>query len=176
MSAMGVVHLQADGVLPPSAVFAEAFVGPLHHLDLAASRADWEKAIKLAAQEVEPPLEHRLLRDAEVQLGRGEQRLALITAGTAVEIALTQHLRTHGPDLGTDPSLGQVLGIARDHRLLDALHLDLDGDIGPGLLAVRNGATHRAYNPTTTETETALDMATTFVRQFAPLEGYRARP
>lgn len=174
--AMGVVHLQGDGVLRPKATLAQTFIEPLHHLDLAANRADWERAIKLAAQEVEPPLEHRLLRDAEVQLGRGEQRLAVITVGTAVEIAVTQYLQTHGPNPGNASYLGQVLRLASDHRLLNVLNLDLDQDIDPTLLSVRNDATHRAYDPTTAETEAALDLATTLVRHFAPLESYRARP
>lgn len=176
MSAMGVAHMQGDDVLRPKAMLAEAFIEPLHHLDLAASRADWEKAIKLAAQEVEPPLEHRLLRDAQVQLGRGEQRLAVITAGTAVEVAVGTHLLSLGVNLGPDPGLGHVLGVARDQRRLVPLGLDYYRDVDPTLVSPRNGATHRAYDPTTAETEAALDLATTLVRHFAPLESYRARP
>lgn len=59
MPAMGVAHLRDDGVVRPSATLMQANVGAVHHLDLAANGDDWEKAIKLAAQEVDPPLEHR---------------------------------------------------------------------------------------------------------------------
>jgi HEPN domain-containing protein len=176
MPAMGVVHLADDGVAGPTRPLLQANVGAVHHLDLAANRDDWEKAIKLAAQEVDPPLEHRLLRDAEVQLGRGEQRLAVITAGTAVEIAMSKHLRSVGVNPGSDPTLGQVLRIARDQQRLAPSGLDYNRDIAPVLVAPRNDATHRAYDPTTAQTEAALDLATKLIRHFAPMEGYRARP
>lgn len=176
MPAMGVAHLRDDGVVRPSATLMQANVGAVHHLDLAANGDDWEKAIKLAAQELDPPLEHRLLRDAEVQLGRGEQRLAVITAGTAVEIAMSKHLRSVGVNLGSEPTLGHVLGIAHSQQRLTSLRIDYNRDIHPVLVTPRNDATHLAYDPTTAQTEAALDLATKLVRHFAPMEGYRARP
>lgn len=175
-TAMGIVHMRDDGVALPGAMLAQAFVGPLHHIELAAYRADWEKAIRLAAQEIDPPLEHRLLRDAGVQLGRGEQRLSLITVATAVEIAVGAHLRSHGVNVGANPTLGQVLGIARDQRRLDRLGLDYNRDVHPALVSPRNAAVHNAYTPSTAETIAALDLATTLVRHFAPLDSDCARP
>lgn len=176
MSAMGIVHMRGAGVVAPGAMLAQTFVGPLHHIELAAFRADWEKAVKPAAQEMDPPLEHRLLRDAEVQLGHGEQRLSVITAGTAVEVAVTAHLRSHAVNIGDDSGLGHVLGMARDQRGLDPLGLDYYKDTKPALVYLRNSSVHRAYKPSTDETVAALNLSATLVRHFATLDPYRARP
>lgn len=176
MAAMGVVHLQGDGVLRPTATLMQANVGALHHLDLAASRADWKRAIELAARDAEPPLEHRLLRDAEVELGRGGQRLAVITAGSAVEIAVAAHLRSVGEKLGLNPTLGRVLRVAHKRQELRALGLDYYRHVDPTLVTPRNRAVHDARKPTTAETVAALELATTLVRHFAPMASDLARP
>ena len=65
------------------------------HGSCAASHGDWQRAVTLANAGVEPPEEHRFLRDSRAALRRGHLRRAIIDAGTASEIAMARAIREH---------------------------------------------------------------------------------
>lgn len=137
------------------------------HLD------SWAAAVRFASEGRMPKLEHVLLRDARHALKHGAYRRAVIDAGTAVELAVSEEstVRLTGalgaqaaeailrrfPALGNRLALGSILPLPLGSR-----------DLKRELVEPRNRATHQGSTPSRAEARQALQAATEVVDALVP--------
>ena len=108
---------------------------------------------------------HLLLRESRAALRRMRLRLAVIDAGTAVELALAEYNRVHTqvntPRLAT---LGWFVGQPRI-----AAAVGVPSTLKAELVDIRNSAIHDNRVPSIAEARRAVDQAELVVRRIAPL-------
>jgi hypothetical protein len=130
----------------------------------------WQRALRNAAQGLEPPTEHLLIRDASSALRRSDCRRVVIDAGTATELALTKLLESGLENLPAQ--LRQALLKERWmlHRLilLVGSFVELPGELQKNVAQPRNLAAHRAYEPDSQQAARALRLASEVVEIATP--------
>lgn len=129
--------------------------------------------MKLASEGDEPPTEWTFIRDARSAVISGDYRRAVIDAGTAAELAITELLDQHL--CVVDPIVADAL-LARARALEQ--RSNLMKDLGAGtepkgftkeLKNPRNIAAHRGHTPTKEVAEKAIRVAVDLVEQSTPL-------
>jgi hypothetical protein len=130
----------------------------------AVSREMFEDVVRATSRGDTPPLAHLLVRDARADMVRGNHRKAVIGAGSAVELALSDWRGTH-PPVGLDPLPARAtLGVRVKHaasRLPPSTQRDL--------VDVRNNAMHNGLTPTRAQAEKALRIAQDIVTDLQAL-------
>jgi hypothetical protein len=122
-----------------------------------------------------PPTEWLLIRDGRVAHHQGSRRRAVIDAGTAVELAVTELIRQCQPNL-TEKQLEKQL---KGHRTLGprtALFQNLGGVLPSGtdkLVWARNRAAHQGANPPAADSSRALLTAAEIVEAAYPLASFQ---
>jgi hypothetical protein len=136
----------------------------------AISLANWRRAVKLASDEVEVPVEHQLLNAARAALERRHMRLGALEAGTAAEIvlrrALEAKIQSEDGDVSEieDRTLGALRKIAGQRGVACP-----DWPEFNKLLRPRNEAAHGLRVPLYPEVREAIRVATEIVNMHAPL-------
>lgn len=139
---------------------------------MTATRHDFEllnlrrlrRAVAEANAETLPNDAHLLMRDARAAFRRQRTRIAVIDAGTAVELTLAA-FNDKGPQLPSllrQPTLGRYV-----KELSSRAHLP--PDTKTGLVDVRNDAAHRNHQPARPEALRALAIAKEIVDKLDPL-------
>lgn len=108
---------------------------------------------------------HLLMGDARAAFRRHRTRLAVIDAGTAVEMTLAAFNQA-GPNLQAPRGRAPTLGWYVNQLQTTA---QLPPDTQTGLVRVRNDAAHRNCQPTCPEVVRALDIANEIVERLDPL-------
>lgn len=122
------------------------------------------RAVTQANAETLPSDAHLLMRDARAALRRQRTRIAVIDAGTAVELTLAA-FNDKGPKLSSlrgQPTLGRYV------KELSA-RARLPADTKTALVDVRNDAAHRNRQPVRPEALRALAIAKEIVEKLDPL-------
>lgn len=129
--------------------------------------------MKLAGQGDEPPAEWTFIRDARSAVISGDYRRAVIDAGTAAELAITELLDQHLSVV--DPTIvDALLTRARALEQRSNLMKDLGAGTEPrgfakDLKTPRNIAAHRGDAPSREVAEKAIGVAIDLVEQSTPL-------
>jgi hypothetical protein len=123
------------------------------------------RAVAQANASALPDDAHLLMGDARAALRRQRTRLAVIDAGTAVEMTLAAHNQA-GPNLQPSGGHAPTLGWYVSQLQVTA---QLPPDTRTGLVRVRNDAAHRNRQPTRPEALRALDIAKEIVERLDPL-------
>ncbi|BBZ28101.1 hypothetical protein MMAD_23960 [Mycolicibacterium madagascariense] len=129
------------------------------------------------AGEQAPPAEWLLIRDARSLLGAGQNRRAIIDAGTAAELAMTALIDESLNDAGTDERVRKALtdrygALEGRQKLLRLLSPDiLSAQLQRDLIEPRNRATHAGREFTDAQAAAAVSMATSIVEAARPLAG-----
>lgn len=139
----------------------------------AATSETWATAVRAASEEWQPRIEHLLLRDARLALGRSEFRRAVIDAASALEIALTTRLSARLSSAldrhAAETILGRAPGLGSRLRLARALGLPAGSrGIEQELVIPRNRAAHHGAALTRAEAALALQVATEATRSLWP--------
>ncbi|WP_328352718.1 hypothetical protein OG976_20280 [Mycobacterium sp. NBC_00419] len=139
--------------------------------------AQLQQCIALADQHGPPPTEWLIIRDARSLYAGQDFRRAVLDAGLAAELAVTQLISAH---LRANGQTGEgIEGVLRKHRMLgrrcDYWIRDCGGTL-PGnydrrLLARRNAATHTGYAPPPDDVRDAIAVAAEIVAQAVPVPG-----
>ena len=113
---------------------------------------EWSRSVDAANDAVEPPLAHRLLRDARHEIHLDRLREATLLLASALEVALRPvvewHLLIGGKTVPARTTLGQLTEAARKMgKLVPLLPRLAAPSSKPGFLSRRNGATHGAVVP-----------------------------
>lgn len=133
----------------------------------------WKMILAAVRDDMEPPLEEVLLRDARAAFTRRFYRRVIIDAATAVEIVLARTLIGRAKELPEKqrtrlenrPTLGAYINIAKVSNLkFEVTFEDLER-----LSASRNDAVHRGQSPDDLETHSLLRIATDFLGAYGPL-------
>ncbi|MCZ2805486.1 hypothetical protein O2W18_10260 [Modestobacter sp. VKM Ac-2983] len=124
--------------------------------------ATLQRVLDLAADLIRPPLAWRLIRDAQRRLTAGEDRRAVLDAGTAAEIALYEALPLHGVPPAKKETLGTLVGKASTVSALNISNAQAD------LVDVRNDAAHRATPPGGAKAALALEISASYVESAWP--------
>lgn len=135
-----------------------------------------QRSFDLAANGYRPPLEWLLIRDAR-SLSRGrDYRRAVIDAGAATELALTELLdrRLEGVDpVIKDTLMRRSTGLDRRAELTRKLGAGtVPNTFADNLKLHRNNATHREDQITEEQAHDALDVAADIVEQAYPLASF----
>lgn len=123
-----------------------------------------------------PPTEWLLIRDGRLAHQSGSRRLAVIDAGTAVELAITKLLRDQLQAVPEDVFEQLLDGhrmLGRRAALLKKFGGTLPADTQAKLVDPRNRATHNGANPPAKESYDALHIAAEIVEAAYPLASYR---
>lgn len=114
----------------------------------------WGDILDAVGRDSEPPLEEVLSRDARAAHRRGAYRRAILEAGTALEIALGQHVRDHKGHLKeyhqkriNDPKDHLGLGNYIDMAAAAELELAVSIDALREVKDLRNDAAHHGEAP-----------------------------
>lgn len=112
----------------------------------------WDLAVAQANLQADPPLAHRLLRDARHEVNLDRRLEATLLLGSALEVALRPVVEWHQSALGqaiqARATLGNLVAFSRQNPSLLPLPPRLNAAAtGPGFLQRRNGATHGAAVP-----------------------------
>jgi hypothetical protein len=142
-----------------------------------ALRTELRSAFDRAARGQPLPLQHRLLLDARTYLHEGANRRAVIDAGTATEIALTEFLAIRLRSNGVAPKdldvvILQANGLVGLAALTAASGHELPVSLGAvkgELAGVRNAAAHRGTGPTHEGARKAITLAHQIVESVTPL-------
>lgn len=141
---------------------------------IALSAGQLEAAL-LQATRGPPPTEWLLIRDGRIAHRHGSTRRAVIDAGTAVELAITELLRVRLHDVNQEVFEQLLAG----HRMLGArttllqkLGGTLPADTRAKLVEPRNRATHLGTNPAPEESREALLIASQIVESAYPLTSF----
>jgi hypothetical protein len=163
----------ADGIRRASCGSAVYVVpGPLEVLD----RDQLQRAFDLGASEQRPPAEWLLIRDARSLLRARDYRRAVIDAGSATELALTELLDRRLA--GVDPVIRDTLmdrnrGLDRRADLTRALSAGtVPNTFAEKLNRPRTRATHGRETITMDQARDALTVATDIVEQAYPLANF----
>jgi len=116
-------------------------------------------AIREANDERLPESAHLLLRDARAASRRQNTRLAVIDAGTAVELVLSPYNQT-----GTEHTLGWYVNSSAIRAAAQ-----LPAEMDQTWVKLRNDVIHRNCRPTRKEAQWYLGLATRVVCQLSPL-------
>jgi len=122
-----------------------------------------------------PPTEWLLIRDGRLAHHQGSRRRAVIDAGTAVELAITELIKARQPNLTKD----KLEKLLNKHRMLGprtALLTKLGGALPAAtakLVDARNRATHEGANPPAAESSRALLTAAEIVEAAHPLASFQ---
>jgi hypothetical protein len=138
--------------------------------------SDLQACITATGNQNPPPAEWGFIRDARSLLGAGQNRRAMIDAGTAAEVAMTTLIDRYFAAANIDEPVRKALtkrygaleGRAALLRRLrpGVLSDQLQGD----LIEPRNHATHGGREFTEADAQTAVAMATSIVEEAHPLE------
>lgn len=146
--------------------------GPVQALD----RDQLQRALDLGASEQRPPAEWLLIRDARSLLRARDYRRAVIDAGSATELALTELLDRRLA--GVDPVIRGTLmdrnrGLDRRAELTRALQAGtVPNTFADNLNKPRTRATHGKETVTMDQARDALTLATDIVEQAYPLANF----
>lgn len=153
------------------------FVAPLHEGELGlrlttphirpVSDRQWKRILAAVRDDVEPPLEEVLLRDARAAFSRRFYRRVIIDAAAAVEIVLARTLTESAEELPEKqrarlegrPTLGAYINIAK----ISGFKFDVSFEGLERLSGSRNEAVHRGQSPDDLETHSLLRIATDFL-------------
>lgn len=132
--------------------------------------ADWSRACDHASRATDPPLAQLILADARDALLKGDERRAVIDAATAVEIAVSDALRsalgaTMPPEL-MEAVMRRTWQIGARVDLARAAGLSISSDLESGLLKERNEVVHRGASPT--DARRSFTLADDVVQSLAP--------
>ncbi|WP_139812787.1 hypothetical protein [Prescottella equi] len=128
--------------------------------------------MKLAARGDEPPAEWTFIRDARSAVIAGDYRRAVIDAGTAAELAITELLDQHLSVV--EPTVAEaLLARARALEQRSSLMKDLGAGTEPkgftnDLKKPRNIAAHKGHAPSKDVAEKAIAVALDLVEQSTP--------
>jgi hypothetical protein len=141
------------------------------------NQAQLQSAFRRASRNDQLPVEHRLLLSARIAQMEGDLRLAVIEAGSASEVALAaaisadlrgKRATAEFIDLAIKDANG-VVGLRSLYETLGhALSVSRNRVVNE-LANVRNTAVHGGRMPTASETENAINHASTLVRESRPL-------
>lgn len=135
--------------------------------------ATWRAVLNRAGSNEEPPTERLLLHDARMGLRRRHPRRAVLDAGTAAEIALSQMLDAElasAPVAVGDMVRKQNRELGRLITALRALGVFLPDELQPKLAELRNSAIHRGQEPDIAVAGSAVTLAGEVVEQAHPLK------
>lgn len=138
------------------------------------TRSQLEKCIALAGLETRPPPPWQMLRDARSLMNSGEYRRAVLDAGTAAELALTDVLDTYisansSPDIaGALMDKTRMLGRLKD--LVTKLKpIELPKHFQAQVIDPRNDAAHGGKHMTKQTAEAAIATTTKLLNTTHPL-------
>ncbi|UGQ39899.1 hypothetical protein [Rhodococcus aetherivorans] len=129
--------------------------------------------MKLTAEGDEPPAEWTFIRDARSAVIAGDYRRAVIDAGTAAELAITelldQHLSVVDPTVA-DALLARARALEGRSNLMKALGAGTEPKgFTKDLKNPRNTAAHKGHAPSKDLAERAIAVAVDLVEQSTPL-------
>ena len=136
---------------------------------------DLQACVTATGTQEPPPAAWLFIRDARSLLNAGQNRRAVIDAGTAAELAMTALIDNYLATANTDEPVRKAL--AKRYAALEG-HAALLRRLRPGLLSdqlqrdlvePRNHATHGGRTLTDEQAQTAVDMATDIVEEAHPL-------
>lgn len=134
-----------------------------------------EACVTATGNQDPPPAEWLFIRDARSLVNAGQNRRAVIDAGTAAELAMTTLIDNYLVSAHTDEPVKKALlkrytGLEGRSALLRRLRPGLLSDqLGRDLIELRNVATHGGQALTDTQAQTAVDMAMNIVEGAYPL-------
>lgn len=124
----------------------------------------------------EAPAPRLLVRHAKLALRRGSRRLAIIDAGTAAELSITELLRRLNPQMSAaqfESYLDENRMLGNRLKLLRAAGGNPPPDTYDKLVKPRNVAAHEAITPSFEDTGEAIRIANMLVEDAYPLANYR---
>jgi len=139
---------------------------------------DLQACVTAAGNQGLPPVEWLFIRDARSWLNAGEYRRALIDAGSAAELAMTELIDKYLDDANALEPVRKALknssnNLGGKKQMLNLLRPGLLHDrVEEGLIKKRNGAAHKNEEYTQEVTRAALDIAITIVESAYPLASY----
>lgn len=135
------------------------------------SRAAWERAVRLANESAQVPVEHEFLSSARAFLGQRATRMAVIEAGSAVEISLGMAIRNRLLQRNEADAVHELL----DRKTLGALPrvarrfgVQCPTSLEP-LLKLRNDAVHSGISPPYPDAKAAIELAARVLEMHSPL-------
>jgi hypothetical protein len=146
---------------------------PMSKLEL----TDLQACVTATGNQDPPPAEWGLIRDARSLLRAGQNRRAMIDAGTAAEVGMTtlidRYLAAANVDEPVRKALTKRYGALEGRAaLLRKLRPGVLSDqLQRDLIEPRNHATHGGREFTDAEAQTAVDMANSIVEEAHPLAG-----
>lgn len=127
----------------------------------------------LAGKGAPPPDEWLFIRDARSALVAGDYRRAVIDAGTAAELAITELLDQHLALVDTklsDALMNRARALEGRANLMKELGAGVESTgFTASLKRPRNDATHKGHSPTKSVVERAIKIAVELVEQATPL-------
>ncbi|MDR1426796.1 MAG: hypothetical protein LBJ08_03440 [Bifidobacteriaceae bacterium] len=136
------------------------------------SGAHFETILGLVASGQAPPLELALLRQAEWSAALGDNREAVIVAGTAAEIALTKLIRSSVEAVAqsiADALLDKYRMLGNLIDLANRLGVELPNGATASLAKPRNDAVHSGTHPSDKEMYSAISITRKIVSLSSPL-------
>lgn len=122
--------------------------------------------VRATSLDIGPPPAHLIIRDARGDLRRGRYRKAVVDAGSAAEIAISDRHRSH-PSVTPRPFPRRpTLGTYVKYAVLPLPEATQDH-----LVRVRNDAIHNGLKPTRSQAEDAVRIALQIVQELQPLFG-----
>jgi hypothetical protein len=138
---------------------------------------DLQACVTATSNQDPPPAEWLFIRDARSLLSGGQNRRAVIDAGTAAELAMTTLIDKYLVGANTDEPVRKALakrytGLEGRSALLRRLRPGLLSDqLGRDLIEPRNLATHGGHALTDAQAQAAVKMAIDIVEEARPLAG-----
>lgn len=134
-------------------------------------------AIRLASEDLEVPLEHRLLAEARSALRLGDHRQAILDASTATELALNnsvdRELATSGLTANAQTLLDSAYRMLGNRvKLAGALGIALPPRLRERLVEPRNRVMHRGLEVDQSGAVDAVAASAEVIRALSPLNDY----
>lgn len=165
--------LPAGGILPVGSGAMDFLTPNFAPID----GAQFERCITVAEQLGKPRTEWLLIRDANSLCAGRDYRRAVLDAGLAAELAVTQLISDYLSAQGhTTSDIERILG---QHRMLgrrcqywtQECEGTLPHSFRTRLIERRNDATHAAHAPQEADVRDAIDVASDLVEQAFPIPG-----
>lgn len=139
------------------------------------SRWQWQRVLDYASAGTEPQIARNLMIKAERAAFIGRNREAVISAATAVELAITTGLKERLLELGTASELIEII-IAQTKmlgpriELAKQLNIEMPERIKPDLLIIRNSAVHSGRPISADQAWAAIRITREMVDKYEPLD------